>query len=263
MKIKTRDLKDLILNYLSSHETISSTELADILKLKGIDVKPATLRWKLYALRRDNLIVDVSKGVYELKKNDKSEFKPNFVNNDLKKISNKIQQAMPELNFCVWTTSWLNQFMLHQPVSSLRIIEVESKAESSVFSLFENTTKDILLNPTFSEIDKYLIGSNKIVIKRLINHSPINRNGVPTPKLEKILVDIFVEKELFYSMQGSELENILTNAFENYQLNLTTLFSYAQRRNKKSELLDYLRLNIKDRLNDSYRVSLERVASGN
>jgi hypothetical protein len=250
-----------MLDYLSQNKTLSTSELTQILSSKGIEVKPATLRWKLYALRKVNLINDISKGIYELNKNDKSEFTPDFSSNNLKKVAHKIQKEMPYLKFCVWTTSWLNQLMVHQPISNLRILEVEAKAESSVFSLLENNANDILINPSKEEIDKYLLGSNKLVIKPLINNAPINKGTVPTPKLEKILVDIFTEKELFYSLQGSELSNIFVNAIENYNFNLTTLLSYAKRRNKKEELLNYLKSNIKEKLNDSHRLALDRVAA--
>jgi hypothetical protein len=55
-----------------------------------------------------------------------------------------------------------------------------------------------------------------------------------------LLVDLFCDKKLFYAYQGSELVFIFNSAYRRYSINFTRLFSYAQRRNRKTDLMDFL-----------------------
>lgn len=78
---------------------------------------------------------------------------------------------------------------------------------------------------------------DSIILYRLIPQSPktiVNR--VPSSKLEKILVDIFVGEERFYVFQDQELVTIYENTFASYWINEKTMFRYAGRRRIAKEL---------------------------
>jgi hypothetical protein len=95
-------------------------------------------------------------------------------------------------------------------------------------------------------IDKYAsLNFNSIIVKDLITKAPVQTiDKIPTAPLEKILVDIFSDKDLFITFQGSELDMIFQTAFEKYTINKSKLFRYAKRRGK-DEIFDYLHyLNI-------------------
>ena len=55
------------------------------------------------------------------------------------------------------------------------------------------------------------------------------------PTLEKILVDIIADEELFAAQQG-ELEFIFKSAFDKYNINESKMKRYASRRNRKTEI---------------------------
>jgi hypothetical protein len=61
-----------------------------------------------------------------------------------------------------------------------------------------------------------------------------------TPGIEKILVDLYCDKELFYSYQDDELSNIWTNIFKKYMVNKSTLFSYSRRRGKQKDIEEFM-----------------------
>jgi hypothetical protein len=81
-------------------------------------------------------------------------------------------------------------------------------------------------------IEKYAFrNAESIIVSFMISRSPHQLvNGIPCPKLEKILVDIFADKDKFFIFQGQELVNIYEIAFHNYQVSEKTLFWYAKRR---------------------------------
>ncbi len=71
-----------------------------------------------------------------------------------------------------------------------------------------------------------------IVIRHLVSQAPLLEvDGVRTAGLEKILVDLFCDAELFASFGGAELENIFREAFKTYPVNL---YRYAGRRRKEA-----------------------------
>ena len=79
------------------------------------------------------------------------------------------------------------------------------------------------------------------MIKKLVSQSPVRKQGgIPTPKLEKILVDLFADIEFYYPYQGKERDSLFQNAFDRFRLSLKTLYRYAGRRKCRNEFESYL-----------------------
>ena len=82
-----------------------------------------------------------------------------------------------------------------------------------------------------------LESKDAIVIKSLTSESPLQEvDNITVPAIEKILVDLYADSEIFFFLQGSEMLNIFTNALEKYTVNTDRLLRYAKRRNKREEL---------------------------
>jgi hypothetical protein len=152
---------------------------------------------------------------------------------------------------CIWNTEWLNEFTQHQSGKKLTIIEIEKDfVESLYYDLKDEFKFDFYINPDEKVIDFYISESqNPVVIKKLITKSPISKRtekkiNFYTPQLEKILVDIYTEKKLFYFYQGSELVNIYENALKKYTINFSTLFSYAKRRGREQDIRQFMTDNL-------------------
>lgn len=255
--MKKKIVQDVLVRYLGQNKTINTLKLLELLATQEKDIKLTSIRWYLFDFKREGLIADVSRGVYTLQRHD---FHPDIKLHNIKKISNKIHTNLPYLKYCIWTTSWLRDLMIHQPATSISLIEVEAGAENSIFSLLQDDIEGALIKPTTIEIERYVLGSNKFIIKPLVHDSPIAKHQVPIPRIEKILVDLFIEKDLFLPFQGKELTNIYANAFSDFSVNLTTLLAYAERRKKKNDIIEYLQHKLEDKLNDSYRVTLSQLA---
>jgi hypothetical protein len=87
----------------------------------------------------------------------------------------------------------------------------------------------------------HTIPGNSIVIKPYLKESPVNRlEKIIAPKIEKILVDLYYEKSLFITYQGIEKNNIFENIFNEYSINMTTLYRYARHRAIKEKIRKYL-----------------------
>ena len=83
---------------------------------------------------------------------------------------------------------------------------------------------------------------NSVVIKTLISESPLQTiKNIPTSSLEKLLVDLYCDKNLFYFLQGNELVNVFRNAFDKYTINQSKLLRYADRRQKKIQIEELIK----------------------
>ena len=68
--------------------------------------------------------------------------------------------------------------------------------------------------------------------------SPLTeREGLILPTIEKIMVDLFKDDELFAPYQGAELQNIFQEFFYTYNINQSTLRQYTNKSNWKSPIL--------------------------
>jgi hypothetical protein len=60
------------------------------------------------------------------------------------------------------------------------------------------------------------------------------------PVIEKILVDLCADSDIFSFLQGSEMLNIFENALGKYTVNTNRLLRYAKRRNKEKDIRNIL-----------------------
>lgn len=166
------------------------------------------------------------------------------------KIARKFKTEYPEINYCVWTTSWLHSFMIHQPTRSFIVFETEKDVIEQAFYLFKD-----LKCQTFFETEKhtfdYLILEEEeaIILKPLISRSPaLFHGGIAIPALEKILVDIYSDTKQFSQYGGEELQNIYLNAYRMFHLNFNRLLYYAGRRGKRLEIMNQIKMFVDDSL---------------
>ena len=222
---------------------ITREELFDFYKSFEPDLKETTFTWRIYSLKENNLLKSVRKGIYML--SAKPAFHPQ-IESRLKDISVKIGKQFPAVRYCVWSTRWLNEWMIHQPGKFLLLVEVEASASESVFYFLKDANyKNVFFNPDDNLIERYVYEQTEsIIVKTLITKAPIKKEEkIVIPTAEKLLVDLFVERKIFAPFQGSELVHIYNTLYEQYSLNITKMLAYAKRRTKEKELLDFITKN--------------------
>lgn len=150
----------------------------------------------------------------------------------------ELKKQFPLLDFCVWRPKILSSFMLHIPNIGYSFIDVEKDGMEPVFHTLQsmNLGKNILLSPSEIECERYLTGTDAIVVRQLIGRSPLAEvDGCMVPMIEKILTDTVGDNELKFA-DGSEVFNIFENALERYNINRPKMLSYASRRNRKGKI---------------------------
>ena len=97
--------------------------------------------------------------------------------------------------------------------------------------------------PSLTDIERYINTNEAIIIRPLISESPLQLvDGIKTPAIEKILVDIVGDLE-FNFLQGSEINYVYSSIFERHNVNKNRLLRYATRRGRKEEVEQLINTN--------------------
>lgn len=231
---------------LQNISTITKSNLRSFYLQRHPDWTPQTFRRLLYALEKQRVIISIGAGLYMFQDHpyslDKVKFAP-VPSSKIVEIDSIVQKSFRYIDYLIWDTRLLHEFTTHQPGQGRVILEVEKDACESVFNcLVAQFPGKVFLDPDRTAFERYILNTpESIIVSPLITQSPrIISSGVPMPKLEKILVDIFADEDLFFVFHGHELSLIYENVFSAYLVNEKTLFRYAGRRKTAEKLRTFI-----------------------
>ena len=233
---------EAILNYAAKQGGVfRRKELLQEIARQQTDIKASAITLQINRLIASGSIRRIGRGEYELDKNGLPEF-IYLPSEEEKSIFMKLKQLFPFLDICIWSPKVLASYMLHVPNIGYTFVDVEKDGMETVFHVLQDMElgRNILLSPSPTDCERYLTGSNAIVVRQLIGQSPLTMvDGCIVPRIEKILVDVLGDNELFFA-SGSETYNIYEFAFERNQINKSKLLRYASRRNRKEKVVQII-----------------------
>lgn len=208
-------------------------------------------RFYLFDLVRANIIYKFDDTRYKFSGNLK-QFKYEFTESDLK-IKKQIEERFEDIRLCIWNTSFLSKFLNLLPFDYYTFLETDLIYSNLVFDYLKNNNS-ILYFPNQKGINIYKIEDGPIVLKKLLVRAPLekvydNYIGVNSksikckqvvfaPRIEKILVDIYVESNVYSIF--SDVDEIFTNILKRYAVNFQKLFYYAKNRNVKEQIQNFI-----------------------
>ena len=155
-------------------------------------------------------------------------------------IAAKIKTVHPYLDFRIFELVQLNEFVNHQIAHNIIFLYVEKGLEGDVFvTLNENHSVSVLIKPDADTLFRYL-SNDTIVIGSLPSESPKGNTDFWATCLEKLLVDIAVDKLLSKIVYHGEYPEIYHEAFRKYRINRNKMMRYARRRGAKKKYNDFL-----------------------
>ena len=233
---------EVILNYAVRQGGVFRRKalLRDI-PLQQTGVKDSAITLQINRMIASGILRRIGRGEYELSQNGLPEYvyQPS---EEEKSLFTKLKQQFPFLDMCIWSPRVLASFMLHVPDIGYTFVDVEKDGMETVFHALQDMElgRNILLNPSLTDCERYLTGSDAIVVRQLIGESPLTVvDGCIVPRIEKILVDVIGDNELFFA-SGSETYNIYEFAFERNRINKSKLLRYASRRNRKEKVVQII-----------------------
>ena len=204
--------------YFKTKESFKSKEIANFFKTFEPNLSQTTTNWRIFSLVNKGILKRIGRGNFAFGK--MNTFIPE-ITTEQKLLHKKVKKEFPFLDLCIWNTSSLNEFSIHQTNQHFQILETEKETTQAIFIYLNEQKKNVFLEPTKEVFERYIIDKkNVIIVKSLISEAPIqNTNNLNTTSLEKILVDLFCGDIVFFAYQGNEKKTIYTNAFSKYSIN--------------------------------------------
>jgi predicted transcriptional regulator of viral defense system len=221
------NISNEILRFATSRQTFSRKELVENFS----DLSEKSLSQQLYRLLKSNRLKRVKQGIYRL---PVSLF---AVSEEIKQLNETLKNQFPFADFCLWSSDVLMPFMHHIPNLNFIYIDVENDVAESAFNFLKsNQKKSIFFRPSREEFNRYIAGTETIIVRGLVSESPLQTvENVSVPTLEKVLVDIAGDVE-FDFLQGAEITYFYRNVMERNKINKRKLLRYASRRGRREEV---------------------------
>jgi len=231
-----------ILEFASKQQgAFNKDEVMQHLAHAGLDTSKGYVSLALQNLVKSGNLTRVGWGRYKAP----DQAKPVFICNpseDTRTIYTSLKSRYPNSNFCIWDTDELLPFMHHVPNLHFSIVGCNADLIDFAYDYLSEIYSDrfIVKNPSKEMRDYIYAKRDSIVINRLVTRAPICRvEGISSPTLEKILVDILNDEE-FYYLRGDESYYVYKAARDLYNLNEVMLLAYAHRRGKYEEIQEHL-----------------------
>ncbi|MGH2569107.1 MAG: DUF6577 family protein [Bacteroidota bacterium] len=226
-----KGLQTLILEFVEGKKYFSIKALKAHLGKRKPKYDPLTINQYLYNLHAQKKLFDAGRGWYSTM--------PNALKLDpapVRELASNVKAKFPLLSFSCWGTEQIQSFAHHLQTSFVLFLYAESDAIASVTEYLVAKGYNAYHNPGVREFEKYFKPTDRSVILRpSITEEPVENHYAT---IEKILVDLYLEKDRANLMDGAEYKRVFKNLIYSQRINIARLLRYAQRRKVKETFTD-------------------------
>jgi predicted transcriptional regulator of viral defense system len=199
-----------------------------------------TVIWNVNDLVKQGAVTRVGRGVYSFAS------KPRFqqiISDAAVDVCSLLSEQFKYLDVTVTDTGALGQFMNLQPFATVVSLEMKRAATGAVLSALRKDGVDAYAKSDFTQMEKYVSSSQPFVVRAELSANPslTQEKNIRAANLEKTLVDLVCDDDIYGQYQGAELQNIYRNATERYAVNYSQMLKYASARKKKAAVTELLR----------------------
>ena len=193
-------------------------------------LNPATINQYLYNLKVKESLYSAGRGWYS-----SISQKYELVTEPINTIQQRIRARFPLLSFSLWSTRQLQPFAHHIMTNFVTFIFTDNDAMLSIANFLEEEGVRSIINPQKAEAEKYFnVSSVQIVLRPQITREPVEGDCA---MIEKILIDLFIEKDRLQLLDGEEYRKIFRNLIYSQRINMAKLMEYAERRKMERTFL--------------------------
>ena len=215
-------------------DDISSSVMAGCSK-----VSRKTIIWKINQLIKAEQVVRVGRGVYLIAY--KRKFKQ-IVSVAAGQACKVLADKLKYLEVTLTDTGSLGELMVLQPFSSVINMEVKKTAVNAVVSTLRKEKIPAYRKNDYPKLERYVESNQPILVRPELSVNPTlpKDKNVRLATLEKILVDLVCDADIYGQYQDNELINIYRNATDLYAVNYSQILKYAAARGKKDDVINNL-----------------------
>jgi hypothetical protein len=203
------------------------------------DAPRKTVIWNVNDLVKQGKISRAGRGVYGF--DPKLPFRAS-VSDSTKSICDLLSEKFRYLDVTVTDTASLSEFMNLLPFSTVVTLEVKKAAVNGVLSTLRRSGTEAYAKQDFTQMERYVSSTQPVVVRPelSVNPSLAKEGNLRRANLEKILVDMVCDQDIYGQYQGEELRNIYNGAAERYAINYSQMLKYAAARKKKPGVIELL-----------------------
>lgn len=208
--------------------------------IEHLGINPNSARQYLSKLSKLNKLDRIGNGEYRLHSKQSFYYAPAEL---ALKINKLMKRDFPFADFCVYDGSIFSPLYHNIALNNAIYVETNRDVVEAAFHKLKETGLPVFKQPDSDFMADYVdLKETCIIVKSLVTEAPVTTHkDIAVPTLEKLLVDILKDKDLFY-MQGYEYLRILDNAMSLFNINMSCLLRYSRRRGCDKEIRNCIEL---------------------
>lgn len=219
-----------LLSAVPESQVFTRQALYNLFKENNKDLSYNSVGWIIDEGLKSNLLFKVGSDSYSRKKETRNTYSPRY-SEFSKELLSKMEERFPELEYTLFETLLLNEFVNHLYAHNILVLQVEKDLCPFTFDfLNELFPGKVLFNPSSDDLGRYQ-SDNCIILENRISEAPFDKEHPHFITMEKLLVDTVSDKAIKELIPTSEVSNIYENAKLIYKSDLTKIKRYAKRRN--------------------------------
>jgi len=219
-----------LLSAVPESQVFTRQALYNLFKENNKDLSYNSVGWIIDEGLKSNLLFKVGSDSYSRKKETRNTYSPRY-SEFSKELLSKMEERFPELEYTLFETLLLNEFVNHLYAQNILVLQVEKDLCPFTFDfLNELFPGKVLYNPSSDDLGRYQ-SDNCIILENRISEAPFDKEHPHFITMEKLLVDTVSDKAIKELIPTSEVSNIYENAKLIYKSDLTKIKRYAKRRN--------------------------------
>ena len=219
-----------LLSAVPESQVFTRQALYNLFKENNKDLSYNSVGWIIDEGLKSNLLFKVGSDSYSRKKETRNTYSPRY-SEFSKELLSKLEERFPELEYTLFETLLLNEFVNHLYAHNILVLQVEKDLCPFTFDfLNELFPGKVLYNPSSDDLGRYQ-SDNCIILENRISEAPFDKEHPHFITMEKLLVDTVSDKAIKELIPTSEVSNIYENAKLIYKSDLTKIKRYAKRRN--------------------------------
>lgn len=219
-----------LLSVVPESQVFTRQALYNLFKENNKDLSYNSVGWIIDEGLKSNLLFKVGSDSYSRKKETRNTYSPRY-SEFSKELLSKLEERFPELEYTLFETLLLNEFVNHLYAHNILVLQVEKDLCPFTFDFFnELFPGKVLYNPSSDDLGRYQ-SDNCIILENRISEAPFDKEHPHFITMEKLLVDTVSDKAIKELIPTSEVSNIYENAKLIYKSDLTKIKRYAKRRN--------------------------------
>jgi len=159
------EIKLKIEQLFDNKEFITKEEIRQVYNQFSINLSDNSLRKNIFKFKEEGILNKVGNAIYSLESKQKYIAD---IDTFLTKIRRLFTANYIDIKYCAWSTTWLHDFMVHQPFNSFYIFEVEKDMLETSFHLFNDNNFNAFYSTDISLLQNYEKKKNLLLLKILL-----------------------------------------------------------------------------------------------